>query len=189
MKPWGDLIWKTVLNPAEAAAEISAIQPNREVLWTGFALVQVLGTALFALQSLLFPQQMQFLTVNVTPVNHLVANTLIILVFACAATICGRFLNGIGTFSTVLACLTWVNFVQVFALAALIVVSLVSPALSGTLGIGVSLYALFVSLHFINAAHKLGSLWRALGVMVLSALAIIVAISIFGQSFMPNTLG
>lgn len=189
MNSWGELILETIQNPANAASKLVAFQPKQEVLWTGFALVQVLGALLFAVQDLMIPGQIEMFEIKFSPIHHLIINTLIVLGFSFAVTVCGRMLGGSGTIFSVLACLTWVSFVQIIVLAANFIVSLIYQDLAAILQLSIALYTIYVSVHFINAAHELGSLWRAFGVVLLAAFSIAFVLVILGQPFLPDTLG
>lgn len=170
----GPLVSQTIQEPAKAANRIMSLPLTREITWTGFALMLVLNTIVFQLQILLSPLP-EGLVAYASPPRHLIFNTIVQLSVAVAITGVGRWMNGQGNFLMVLAILSWIGFVQTLAMFPVIVVGVVSSALSDLMSLTVQIGALYVLLHFINQVHQLGSLWRAFGVLIMSGVAISLA--------------
>lgn len=182
----GPLVSQTIQAPSQAANQLLSLRLPREGVWTAFALVQVLNTLVFTFQVMVTPLPGE-LARFISPLEHLIANSVLQLTLTASLTAIGRWMNGQGGFVDMLSCQVWINFVQVLALLGLIVLTFLSPALAGILGYALAIFALYVSAHFISQVHKLGSAWRGFGVLVLALLAVIVAIAFMGRAFLPGT--
>ncbi|MBT8152391.1 hypothetical protein KMP13_00455 [Epibacterium ulvae] len=186
MIAFGPLVTQTVQAPAQAASQLLALRIPREGVWTAFALVQVLNALVFTLQTIVTPlpsELMQF----ISPLQHLIANSVLQLTLTASITAIGRWMNGQGGFLAVLSCQVWINFVQILALVGLIFLTIVTPFLAGILGYALAIFALYVSAQFISQVHQLGSAWRGFGVLVLALLTVVAAIAFVGRAFLPGT--
>lgn len=181
----GPLVGQTIQTPEQAAKQFLALDLPREAIWVGFALVQILNTLNFVLRAIVTPLPSEFEWM-VSPVEHLIMNSVLQFGLAVSVTFAGRWLNGRGGFLPVLSCQVWINFVQLIAMAGLTVVAVATPTLANILDYVVAIFAIYISLHFINQVHQLGSLWRSFGVFLLSGVVMAVAIALVGQSLLPS---
>ena len=78
----------------------------------------------------------------------------------------GRALGGQGDFSDMLALLTWLQALRAAAQALVLVLSLVVPAVAGLVALVVAVVAFWLLLHFISAALRFNSLFRAFGLLL-----------------------
>ncbi len=161
----------TLTEPAEACRSLLGLQLSAQTIWTGFVLVQVLYTIVFLLQAMVLPT-VDPLFGAVPPFTMLLSSVALQLSFAGSTTLCGRWMHGQGTFLQVLVCMSWLQFLQVAAHGALTVLSFAIAGIADLLSIVVALFAFYLSLHFVNEVHKLGSLWRAFGVTMLAGLLV-----------------
>ncbi|MCU9837439.1 YIP1 family protein [Ruegeria sp. WL0004] len=168
----------SITNPAQAARDVMALNLGRETLWLGLALAVVLNALLHGLSNLAFgPMSMPLpgMPVSVVGYGALMAGGLVLTILAVHRV--GRWLGGQGSFGDVMALIVWMQLLLVVVQAVTLVLALTIPILSALLALAANLVALYVFLHFIDQAHRLGSLMHAAGVLVLSILAI--AFSLF----------
>lgn len=169
----------SITDPAQAARAILAMKPERETLWLGLALAVVLNALLHGLSNLAFgPMSMPLpgMPVSVVGYGALMAGGMVLTIASVHRV--GRWLGGQGSFQDVMALIVWMQLLLVVVQAATLVLALTIPILSALLALAGNLVALYVFLHFIDQAHRLGSLFRAAGVLVLSILAIAFALFI-----------
>ncbi|MEX0307872.1 MAG: YIP1 family protein, partial [Ruegeria sp.] len=82
----------------------------------------------------------------------------------------GRFLGGTGRFEDLMILTIWLQFLQIAALVATLALSLIAVAFMAPLILATAIYSLYITLHFLNEAHRFGSLGKSFGVILLSAL-------------------
>ncbi|MEL7132845.1 MAG: YIP1 family protein [Pseudomonadota bacterium] len=78
----------------------------------------------------------------------------------------GRALGGHGEFSDMLALLTWLQALRAAAQALILLLSFIVPAIAGLVALGVAILAFWLLLHFISAALRFNSLFRAFGLLL-----------------------
>lgn len=172
---WSDLAKKTVVDPAEAARRLLALDLGREVLWLALALAIVLNAALQATSNLILSSmgvEVPALVGSVIPYAAVVGGGLIVTIVAFHQI--GIRMGGTGTFSDVMVLLVWLQFLKVLVQAAGMIFLLTVPILSALLSAVAFLVGIYITVHFIDQAHRLNSLAVATGVLVLSILAIAV---------------
>ncbi|XDA96639.1 YIP1 family protein [Sulfitobacter sp. LCG007] len=176
---WGALALMTLRAPAEAAAIIAAWELPRQVLWMGLALVAILNTFLFSLSEMIVPTSM--------PLPGVITNPLVFFVTVAGGLIAsvhvfywtGRMLGApVRDMGPLLALMIWLQALRGVVQAAVLVLLLVSPAISALLVFAASLYAVWILLNFLSVGLGLQSVWRALGVLVAGSLALVLGISI-----------
>ncbi|MEM8653863.1 MAG: Yip1 family protein [Pseudomonadota bacterium] len=77
----------------------------------------------------------------------------------------GRALGGHGEFTDMLALLTWLQALRAAAQLLIFVLGLIVPAIAGLVALIVAVLAFWLMLHFISAALRFNSLFRALGLL------------------------
>lgn len=176
---WRSLAVLSVTRPAEAAQQLMSLELSREVLWLALALAVVLNTTIHALSGLIFgPITMPLagLPDSVVAYAALVGVGLLLTIFAIYRV--GRMLGGQGSFDDVMVLMVWMQFLRVAVQAAALVLAMTIPILSALLVLAATFIGLFIFLHFIDQAHRLGSLMRAAGVMIASIFAIAISLLI-----------
>lgn len=165
----------TVTDPANAARVILSREPGREVLWLALALSVALASLLHGLSNMAFgAMTMPGIPQSVVGYGALMGGGLVLTIAAIHRI--GRLLGGQGSFLDVMAVMVWIQLVLVVVQAATLLLALTVPLLSALLALAANLVALYVTLHFIDQAHRLNSLMRAAAVLILSVLAIAVGV-------------
>ncbi|MEX0307628.1 MAG: Yip1 family protein [Ruegeria sp.] len=185
-----NMVVLTVSNPSEAARQLLALKLSREALWVALALAVVLNAFLHVLSNTLFPfpdSDLQELTDSLVVYLAIVGGGLVISIAAFYQV--GRKMGGTGSFNDIMTVMIWLQFLRVLAQALTMVLLMVMPVLVAILAIGAFLLGLYITVHFIDQAHRFGSPLKALGVLVLSALAIAVIISVLLSLFGGPMLG
>lgn len=179
-----DLVIQTLRDPAQAAARLMAIQASREVLWTALFLVAVLNTLIYTLTNLLVPTQSPLPVAFESPLFFLVivAGGLVLTVHALYWT--GRALGGRGELGDMLVLMIWLQALRVGVQAITLVLLLISPVIAALVAVAAAFVGIWILVHFINAAHYLGSIPRAAGVLVAAILALAL-----GLSFILSLIG
>ena len=95
----------------------------------------------------------------------------------------GRLLGGQASFEDIMKLTVWLQFLQITAMFVTLLLAIVLPLLMVLFLFTTAIVSLYVTLHFLNEAHKFGTLWKSFGVIVLSAL---VAVPIV-LAFTPST--
>ncbi|WP_170606989.1 YIP1 family protein [Ruegeria arenilitoris] len=171
------LVMTTVTNPAEAARQLLALKLNRETLWLGLALAIVLNSLVHVVSNMLAPLQdpdLQALAGSLVLYVVLAGGSLLLSIAAVYQV--GRLLGGTGSFEDVMILMVWMQFFRVLVQVFSLILMLIMPGLFAVLAFAAALFMLYVVVHFIDQAHRFGSPLKALGVLVLSALAIAVIV-------------
>ncbi|MDE4172543.1 YIP1 family protein [Phaeobacter sp. PT47_59] len=179
----------TLRSPAQAAHLLLSRAWPREAIWTGLFLAAVLNALAYGLMTVLFPLPPEFAMMRLSSVTYVALSAGLILGVSVAVTVCGRFIGGKGAFADVLAVMIWLQIVRVGIQAGLILVTILSPGLGGLFSLVVNLYLFFVLLHFVNAAHRFNSLWRAFGVLLMASLLALFTLTFVLGLFGPENLG
>lgn len=181
---WKDLIVQTVRDPSQAAARLMAVQASREVLWTALFLVAVLNTLIYTLTNILVPAQSPLPVAFESPLVFLVivAGGLVLTVHALYWT--GRALGGRGGLGDILVLMIWLQALRVGVQAITLVLLLIAPVFAALIAVAAAFVGIWILVHFINAAHYLGSIPRAAGVLVAAVLALAL-----GLSFILSLIG
>ncbi|GGH24193.1 Yip1 domain-containing protein [Cribrihabitans marinus] len=176
---WRALAVLTVKDPAEAARRVLALNLPAEVCWLGLALAVVLDTLLYIVSNMALPPvESPFYGLIATPVGYgaVVGGGLVVTIIAIHRV--GRVFGGEGGFGEILSLMVWLQLLSVVAQAAVFVLVLVVPLLAMILSFAATFLGIYIFLHFVDQAHRLGSLWRAAGVLVAAVLAISLAFMI-----------
>ena len=96
----------------------------------------------------------------------------------------GRMLGGEGPVEDLMVLLLWLQALRAAAQAGVIVLLLLAPVLASLAVLVVGLATLWVFVHFINIGLRLGSIGRAIVVLIVGALALLV-----GLSFLLSLIG
>lgn len=168
----------TVRDPASAARLVMATNLPREALWTALALAVVLNTLIYSLSDMISPTQSPF-----PPLFQVPAFYLAVIGFGLVASIyamhwIGRMMGGQGTLDDIMSLIVWLQFMRIAVQTVALFLTLSLPLLAVLLGLVASLMGLFITLHFVDQAHRFQSLGRAAFVLIGSAIAVVVFVSI-----------
>ncbi|WP_420587090.1 Yip1 family protein [Ruegeria sp.] len=169
---FGNLAVQTVTNPADTARYLLSVRPKREVLWLAFFLAVVLRCLLQVLMSQILPGPAGSTASGPDSIAlSLVWFAGIMLFSIVAFFLFGRLLRGVASFDDVFALMIWVQFLQIAVLLPTIILAAIVPALFLMIALATAVLSFYVTLHFLNEAHKFGTLWKSFGVILLSAFA------------------
>ncbi|MFW8593084.1 YIP1 family protein [Cribrihabitans neustonicus] len=189
MSVLADFALLTVRTPGEAARRLLERSWSREVLWTAFLLSVVLNTLVYTLQQVLFPLPAEVLVPRFSPGVYFALMMAVQIGFIAMLTTTGRWLGGDGDLKALLVLVVWLQLLQAAANAVVSFVFLVLPILAALLNLGVNLLAFFILLHFVKEAHSFGSVWRALGVVLMASLILLFAAIFLAGLIGPANLG
>ncbi len=179
--PLGPLALLTLSKPAEAARQLLALHPGREVLWLGFFLAVVLNCIVqLGIDLSVATVDGPAISESVPIVLLRSAGTMMLSILAFLYV--GRFLGGTGNFEELMILTVWLQFLQIAALIVSLVLSFAAPALMVPLILATAIFSLYITLHFLNEAHRFGSLGKSFGVILLSALAAVPIVLMFGPA-------
>ena len=177
-----ELVVVTVTDPAEAARRIVAMRLSGASGWMALVLVAALNALVFGASDLVTPAPDGI--EDAAPLGRfsplgffgLLVAMLGIAVFAFLAV--GRMMGGSGTIEDMLALLSWLQFMRALVQIGALFLVLVSPLLSLLLVIVAMVWGIWITAHFIDQGHRLGSLPRAFGVMLGAGLGIVAALAL-----------
>ena len=182
-----DLIVVTITDPARAARQIMGYDPGREALWLALGCVIVMNTFVFTLSNVLVPTDSDLIpSALYSPITYgaLLAFGVVASVYAIQKS--GQMLGGTGSFRQIMALVVWLQFLRVLVNVLMVVLILIAPVLSFLVVVAATIIGLYIFLHFIDQAHGFGSLMQATGVLIMSvvamALALILIVSLLGGS-------
>ncbi|MEX0302275.1 MAG: YIP1 family protein [Leisingera sp.] len=179
----------TLKAPRDAAQKILARDWPREALWTAYLLSVVLNTCVYTVQQILFPLPPEILLPNFTPGAYFAVVFVLQLGFIAMLATTGRWLGGQGDLTSLLALVTWLQLLQAGLNGSIVAVFLVLPPLASLLNIAANVVVFFILLHFVNAAHRFGSVWRSLGVVLMASLILVFALLFIVGLIGPANLG
>ncbi|MBJ6370627.1 Yip1 family protein [Sedimentitalea arenosa] len=183
------LAFLSIKDPATAARILLSVPIPREALWTALALVAVLNALLFTLSNILVPAPTPMPGMFSVPLVYcvLVAGGLVLTIYALFWA--GRAMGGQGTLESVMIVIVWLQALRVVAQMGVLLLLVTVPSLSVLLVFAVSLYGLYMLLHFIDQAHKFKSLGRSAGVLIAALLAIVLGLSLLISLFGGTLIG
>jgi hypothetical protein len=180
----------TVTDPAAAARVVLGLDLPREMLWTALLLVSVLNTLLFSLNTMLVGGTAGLPELFQSPAVYFffVTGGLILIILSIFWT--GRAMGGAGNMGDLMALVIWLQFLRVGVQAAVLVLMLAVPLLAALLVLAAAIAGVWILVHFVNAAHGFGSLWRAAGVLIAAFVGMVLGLSLIlsliGVSFVGS---
>ncbi len=174
-----ELTIASVTQPANAARFLLAQSLPQNVLWVALVLVAVLNAIVFTVSQLLVQAPDSALPgLFASPIVYLgfVFGALVIMIYAIFWT--GRGLGGQAALEDVMVVMIWLQVLRVIVQLAALVLVLTVPVLSALLVFAAAVIGTYILLHFVNEAHRLGSLWRAAGVLIASVVAMTLGLSL-----------
>lgn len=182
----------TLRNPREAARQIIGWQLSRDTLWTALALAAAVNTLIFSASILIVPSPgMPAFFNNPLVMFVILAGVMVIMTHGLYWT--GRAIGGQGDLGDVLALVVFLQILRIVAQVAIFLLMFVSPTLSVFASLATGLFGLWILLNFIAVAFNFPGLGRAIGVLLISAAAIVLGLSLLlsvvgiaAQGVVPN---
>lgn len=170
---------QSVAAPRDVARLLLSIRPGADALLTGFALVVVLNALVFGLSRLLLPDGgvagAGFLD---SPFAFMALQAATLGATIAALTWAGRGLGGTGGFADLAVVMIWLQALRVLAQAVVLVVMPISAQLGAILVMAASALGVWIAVHFIDEAHALRSVLKAILVLIVGVVGMAIALSI-----------
>lgn len=174
------MVWRTVKNPREGAAEVLSLGIPREALWTVLALVVVLSILLAQVMSLLVLSGGGAIAgpISIGPLATGFIQILLLILMVFAIYWIGKAVGGTGSFEEALLLVSWLQFIMVCLQAVQTVFVLILPPMATLIGVlGLALF-LWLLTNFIAVLHNFRSLPMVFMMIILSAFGIAFGLSI-----------
>lgn len=179
-----DLAVLTLRDPQAAARIVLGWKLSREALWTAILLTGVVVTILFSLGNLVMPLPAPLQALGTSPFIYLVIAVGGFVATVLAVFWTGRMMGGRGDLYDFMTLLLWLQVLRTAAQAAILAALFLVPVLGGFLSLFVFVATLWIFINFISVGLQLDSLWRAVFVLIVGALAFMI-----GLSFLLSLIG
>jgi hypothetical protein len=173
-----DLVVETITAPQNAAPKVLAYQPKSGALWTALLLVAVLNGILYSLllaggasRGMILPAMLS----SPMQLTMFIGARLGLIVFTLASA--GRVLGGQGDVAALLRVTIWLQSLRLALQLVIVVLSALLPLAAWLLAMATMFWGAWIMVNFVAAAHRI-SVLRAVGVLALSFVGVIVALSI-----------
>lgn len=168
---------QTVLAPRDVARLLLSTRLSHEAILTAFALVVVLNALVVGVM-----QKMGFaaeaLPVLVGPGLLALLLTVLLAIAIVAMTWAGRAIGGSGRLEDVALLFIWVQALRALLQVAVALLAYLSGALASVLAVAAMVVGVWILVNFIDVAHGLDSPFKALGVLILGAVGMVIALSL-----------
>jgi hypothetical protein len=183
MNFWAQLAVDTVRDPQGTAQRIMGWQIGRAELYMALIAVSAMNAFLAGASSALSPAA-DPAALEAMPMLALLSRPLVLFVLIAGGLFltvhglfwAGRAMGGKGALTDMLALLTWLQALRAAAQAGILLLSLAVPVLGGLVALTVVIVAFWLLLHFISAALRFDSLFRAFGVLVAVSTALFIGL-------------
>lgn len=172
-----NLALETIQSPRSAAQKIMSLNLSRDFLWTGLGLVAVINAIIYSL-SLFFGDISGLPALFSNPVLFFVMITGVLVVSIHTFHWTGLAMGGKGDLGELLALFVWLQALRAVAQAVMFILILVSPVLAQVFSLVVGILGLWVTVNFITEAQRKESLLHGFGVLILSAVGIVIGLMI-----------
>ena len=174
MTAWPQLAVDTLRDPQGTAQRIMAWNLSPATLYMALCAVAACNALLASAPVVLVPGSLDDMAREALPVLALLERPIMLFVLVAGGLIvmvhalfwAGRAMGGQGEMVDMLALLVWLQALRAVAQAGVFLLGLAVPALAGLVALAVVSVAFWLLLHFISAALRFHSLFRALGLLV-----------------------
>lgn len=173
------LILDTLRDPRDVARRLLVLNLDTSVLWLALVLVTVLNALLFHLSNVLFPAPSPAPGLTNNPMLYAIASGGAFVISIFVLTWVGNIMGGRGRLADVLVLMVWLQFVGLAGHVVMMLIVAALPPLALGLTMVIFGLSLWITLHFLSAAHHFDSLWRAFGVLVGTIVGLSVGLTIF----------
>lgn len=176
----------TFRDPRDAAERLLHIGLPMPVIWLGLAIVTTATAVLQGLNTLVVPTPAEFPAFFGQPVLYAAIMWLSTVVTVALMTGIGRMLNGQGRYPEVLLLLVWLQGIYAILQAVTFLMLFVSPFLAAIGSIGVLLWAMYLSVIFLDEVHGFRSISKSILTLFLTVVAafilMLILMPIFGYT-------
>ena len=169
---------QTVKDPAGAARVLMDIGLPRSTLWTALVLMAVLQSVIFAVSDMMLAGPTPFPVLFGSPLRFFTMAVVALVLMVHAIHRAGRMLGGTGTLDDVLVIIVWLQALRVAVQVVGLILSVTIPVLAMLLLLVATVIGIYILLHFIDQAHRLGSIGQAVLVLFASVLVIVFGLSL-----------
>lgn len=173
------LMIETLRDPRSVAHRLLGLGLDTSVLWLALVLVTVLNALLFTLSNVLFPTPSPAPGLTDNPLLYAIASGGGFVISVFVLTWVGNMMGGQGRLAEVLILMVWLQFVGLAGHVLTLLVAAAVPMLSLGLTLAIFGFSLWITLHFLSAAHRFDNLWRAFGVLIVTVLGLSLGLTIF----------
>ncbi|QYX55447.1 YIP1 family protein [Roseovarius sp. SCSIO 43702] len=174
-----DLLRQTLTDPREAGRRIIAMGWPAQVLWLTLSLIAVVMSLLMSalLQAAPLPDDpmgdmLRLSPAYYSPLLFAALQWVQAIVSVFALTVVGRAFGGTARVEDMLAVTIWLQIVALILGLGVIVVGVILPPLGAFAILAYLAWALFITLALIDAAHGFDNIFKALGVLVATIIAL-----------------
>jgi hypothetical protein len=182
------LTLETLQSPRSAARKIMDLGLSRDVLWTGLGLVSVMNALIYSL-SLFLGDTSELPLLFSNPILFFVMITGVLIVSIHAFHWAGGAMGGNGDLGELLALFVWLQALRVVAQAVMFVLIIVSPVLAQLFSLLVGILGFWITVNFITEAQRKESLLHGFGVLILSAVGVVIGLMVLVGLVGPEALG
>ncbi|MEP1353021.1 MAG: Yip1 family protein [Tateyamaria sp.] len=180
MISWPQLAVDTLRTPKETAAQIMSLRLDRGTLYMALFAVAAVNALLASAPIVLSPGGIDAAARAALPILALlerpimffviVAGTLVVMIQALFWA--GRAMGGTGDMIDLMVLIIWLQALRAVAQVGILVVGFIAPLLASLVALGLQIVAFWLFLHFVSAAMRFDSLFRAFGLLVAVATAL-----------------
>ena len=177
---WGALIWQSVVDPRAVARWLIDLRLSRAALVWAYALVVVLNALAFGLSALLPTPEAASGAAGVAIRPFVFAGVLAVAVALMIAALSwsGRLFGGTARIEDLAVTVIWLQVLRAVAQAVLALAVPLSLVMAGAMAMLASALGLWITANFIDVAHGFGSLFKALGALIVAAIGLAFVLSL-----------
>jgi hypothetical protein len=174
-----ELVIETITSPSGAAQKILSMKLSLRDAWTALLAVAAINALVFGISDMLTPGPTDApLLISISPLGYFGLLIVALAMSVVAIFWAGRGLGGTGTIRDVLVALTWLQLMRAGLQIVVLVLMFTLPFLGALLVVVTMIWGLWITGNFIDQAHQLGSVMKALLVMLAAGLGIVVTIAV-----------
>lgn len=184
-----NLVVTTLTEPRLAAEQLIALQVARPVLWQAMLLMVVLNALAFWIGVLAIPPATGLPPMMGTPFMFALTMGCGAVVTVFAVTFVGTWLGGQARLDDILVLVTWLQGLRFAVQVLTTFLTFTFPSLAIVVLMAVNIYGLWIFVNFIDIAHRLESLGKAFGVVLMAGFGIIMGLIFMLSLIGATTLG
>lgn len=178
---WGQLLKLTLSDPRAGARAVAEIDVSREVLWGALTVIvalSVIGARIMSYMTPISQEQALGMEFVSSPIMFALVMWGLLVLTVFSMHYIGRACGGVGHFNTSLKLVIWLQTILLLAQGVQIVFGAVSLLVAGLLGLGFSLYSIWLFVNFVAVAHGFENRGTVLMGVVLSLLGVVFGLSL-----------